>query len=675
MTSANTNWWGAAIGGSDNIDSSVGIVINSGIIFAGTTYDDNCTAIGAGGNGTAGITINGGTVTAVSSTTGTAIGGGIGYSSQGGNATITINDGTIYAYNFGFEGIPAAAIGGGSSRNSNGNSSTIITIEGGTIYAESVGGTAIGGGSSKLASGGSATVNIGGNAQITAKSIAGTYSGTAIAAGAAIGGGTGGTNSGAKGGNATLNVYGNAKLYTGSIGGGKTNNSTGTIGSATVVISETPTIQGQIVMAAGSANPCSFTMNGGIIDNGAKTNDFVFVQENGGAIYVENGTAILNGGTIKNCSAKKGGVIYINGGSYEMHGGTISTSKANEGGAIYIAEGNFFMDGGTIDDCESTGNGGAGYIANGNFVMTSGVISNNNAAQMGGAFRVESGDVEIGVVTCKGEDTSHACPEITANTAQGEGGAISIGNGVITIYCGNFASNSSVSNQNSNAIYQSGGEINIEGGSTQSGFTTTGGTLADTRENVRQIIYHSVHSGTDTTVIENVSSGYALVLSDDMFTRENYHILGWTQDLSNIDGYMPIGDTIYITDNIEIYAIWNENSEFMVFIPTTINFENGDEGQFVVDAIAEDFDARESLKVTVTNIDKKLYLDHDSSVYINYDLIESDTLQPITNGTVVATFTKLQTTLKSFNLKVLEKPKYSGTYTSTITFLIEYVLN
>lgn len=211
-TSSSINHYNSAIGGTDSAGGdSIGMVFESGIIYAGTTYADNCSAIGGGGNAKGDITINGGTITAVVSSTGTAIGGGIGYSSNGGNADVKINDGMIYAYNFGYEKIPSAAIGGGSSRNSNGNASTTVTITGGNVYAQCTGGVAIGGGGSQLKNGGHATVNISGGS-IIAKSVGNESKN--IEAGSGIGGGTG-----VIGGNATLNISGDAVVKTGSIGG------------------------------------------------------------------------------------------------------------------------------------------------------------------------------------------------------------------------------------------------------------------------------------------------------------------------------------------------------------------------------------------------------------------------------------------------------------------------
>lgn len=132
------NHWSSAIGGTDDNqhEEAYGIVINSGIIFAGTTKAENCTAIGGGGNAHGDVTINGGTVTAVATTTGTAIGGGIGFNVQGGTGTVTIMGGNVYAYNHANRwDIPSSAIGGAGSKKSYGSQGT-VNISGGYVSAD-----------------------------------------------------------------------------------------------------------------------------------------------------------------------------------------------------------------------------------------------------------------------------------------------------------------------------------------------------------------------------------------------------------------------------------------------------------------------------------------------------------------------------------------------------------
>ena len=340
------NHWNAAIGSCDNnCDRSDGIVIDSGVIYAGTTWEDNCTAIGGGGNAYGGVTINGGTVTAVAATTGTAIGGGIGWGSQGGDAKVTINAGTVYAYNLGIgskstdnygQYVPAVAIGGGSSRDANGNTSTEVTIKGGNVYAQSMGGAAIGGGGSTKQKGGSANINISGGT-IIAKSTEGTFYSEDISAGVSIGGGTGKTGGGTV--KLTISEESGKKtiLRTGSIGGGKTTG-TGNIGSAKVNISGGD-ITGQVIMAGtgDENNYCEFTMTGGsihdtnVIDGNTIENQYndpkpdvkiQYLEKNGGAVWMDDsiGVTTITGGTIEKCTAYRGGAVYMTGGTFTLSG-------------------------------------------------------------------------------------------------------------------------------------------------------------------------------------------------------------------------------------------------------------------------------------------------------------------------------------------------------------------
>lgn len=378
------NHYNSAIGGTDSNQNSCGITITGGTIYAGSTAAENCSAIGAGGNGLGIVKITGGTVTAVATTTGTAIGGGIGYSDTGGRGKVDISGGSVYAYNFeNTSGIPSAAIGGAGS-SARAGSIGEVNISGGNVYAYTVGGTAIGGGSSKTKSGGEAVVRItGGN--IVAKSVAGKYTGSHTA-GAGIGGGTGGSDSGSNGGDAEVTISGNPMVLTGSVGGGKRNNATGKIGHADITISGGD-IQAQFVLAAGASEKPSFIMTGGRIRN-SRTSDseYVHIEENGGAVYLEDGLVEISGGEIYSCSAQVGGAIYIKGSEdteFRMTGGSITDCRSEtSGGAVYLEGGNVSVEGGAIisKNLAAEGNGGAVCIKAGNFSMSGSAQVTNNSA-------------------------------------------------------------------------------------------------------------------------------------------------------------------------------------------------------------------------------------------------------------------------------------------------------
>lgn len=422
------NHYNSVIGGTDTYDYSKGIEIYGGTIFAGAKFSDNCTAIGGGGNGYGGVTISGGTVTAVCSSTGCAIGGGIGWSSAGGEGDVTITGGTVYAYNHGYgEGtgvykfVPATAIGGASSGQSAGNTG-IVNISGGTVYAESTGGTAIGGGGSAGSSGGAANVTISGSANVTAKSVSGTVNNQSVAAGTSIGGGTGST----AGGNVTFKMTGGT-LKTGSVGGGKKTSASNEYGSGTVTI-EGGTINGQFVLSKPASGSSSFEMTGGTI--GGQLSGYTYMQNDGHAVWIDDSgaTVTINGANaqITGCKGTNGGAIYMTGGTCKMQNGSIVQCGKTNGGAVYMAGGTFNMSGGTIggsstDANTSTSHGGAVYMAAGTFNMTGGTISYNKttgADTDGGGIYIASG----GTCTIKGGTISY-------NTAVRNGGGFYVNPG------------------------------------------------------------------------------------------------------------------------------------------------------------------------------------------------------------------------------------------------------
>ena len=235
------NHWNSVFGGTDSQADADNMSFESGVVYAGALETENCTAIGAGGNGFGGIYVSGGSVTAVSNSTGTAIGGGIAHTGTGGYSYVNITGGNVYAYNFGIAAfdqvsnygnvtseqkaaakhIPGTAIGGASSILQAGASQSTINISGGNVYAESRGGAGIGGGNSIVGAGGAAIVNISGG-NVTAKSS--TYNGFfadgttpyTVQAGTGIGGGSSMQKTG---GSATVTVSGGTVVSDG-IGGG-----------------------------------------------------------------------------------------------------------------------------------------------------------------------------------------------------------------------------------------------------------------------------------------------------------------------------------------------------------------------------------------------------------------------------------------------------------------------
>ena len=505
-----TNHYNAAIGGNDSgSGNAVGIIFDGGIVFAGTTPEDNCSAIGGGGNDLGDITINGGNITAVAQSSGAAIGGGIGNTATGGKGNIIITGGFVYAYNKGSYGssetknpfIPAAAIGGGSSCNVNGNTGD-VTISGGFVYAESLGGAAIGGGSSTKGKGGDAVVRITGGT-VVAKSVSGmakssymtgsNWKDFPVDAGAGIGGGTAGALGSGSGGHAELIVSGGT-VNTGSIGGGGVANNVGSIGKAVVTISG-GTLLGQVIMEGTGS---TFNMIGGEINN-ANHAGYNFLQDNGGAVWIQTGDASMSGGTIKNANATNGGAIYVKGGSFAMSGGgeiqnctatenggavyvsggkvtmsggTINGVSAKEGGAVYVnaestEEDSFTMSGGTIQNATATsGNGGAVAVANGKASMSKGSIQRSTATGNGGAVSVSGGSFTLSGGTIGGADLSTRSSAVN-------GGAVSVSSGTFTMTDGTIQFTGATTGDGG-AVYVAGGSATMSGGTIQNTASTSG---------------------------------------------------------------------------------------------------------------------------------------------------------------------------------------------------------
>lgn len=595
-----SNYWCAAIGNNDSADDVYGIVIESGVIYAGTTKAENCTAIGGGGNGYGQVTIKGGTVTAVATTTGTAIGGGIGFSNTGGIGDITITGGNVYAYNHANQwNIPSSAIGGAGSKNSNGSEGK-ITISGGKIYAQSASGTAIGGGSSRNKQGGNGVVTISGG-QVIAKTLAPNSAG--------IGGGTTCSRSendasstiNGNGGSATIKISGNPIIRTGSIGGGypgtKMNGDPGTgrIGSADITISGGD-IQAQFVMADSPNN--KFIMSGGLIRNSDTSDDeYTCIQENGGAVYMEKGTCTISGNAkIKKCSASKtsdakGGAIYIKGGTFTMSEGVIEQCSSNsDGGAIYLEGGDVTLTGEEIsisNNVALNGNGGAVCIQGGNFSMENAKISNNAAFDKnhsgtgngGGIYVTSSNALTVDIISgmisgnssgrygggvcvdMTGKDnitttvnvgTNESAPTINGNSATHKGGGIYVD--------GNKASvnlNNGTVLQNQTTAYQINPDVAVENGLVT--LAKDGITTQVTITFINNNLYYNSAEDQTPPPTQFVVSYTNNTLRSDVFDKlDSYYntFVEWNTRRDGKGESYSNGQVVRLKEDITLYARW-----------------------------------------------------------------------------------------------------------------------
>lgn len=170
---------------------------------------------------------------------------------------------------------------------------------------------------------------------------------------------------------------------------------------------------GAVYMAGGT-----FTMSNGSIS--------LCEGDKGGAVYMAGGTFSISGNaTMQSNNATNGGAVFLDGkgGKLEIYGGTIKGNQVtDDGGAIYLNDGTFNMVAGKVESNTSKGGNGAGiYINNGTVTLKGGEVTGNNAEMgKGGGFYVGGGNVTLSNGTISSNKASKAgggiCLEGTTST-------------------------------------------------------------------------------------------------------------------------------------------------------------------------------------------------------------------------------------------------------------------
>ena len=544
---------GSSAGGSNGDGAPATVIINGGTIDASTTKGYGA-AIGTGGSAAqeatsanvgkasdANIEINGGTINA-SSQYGADIGGGgtqsKWQSAVGGNATISITDGTIITTGNGLGGGLASAGQGGNAR---------IKISGGMITT-----TAIGGGDSDSNKAGDASVNISAGILDVKGKIGGGYSKT-------------GTPGAVTGENQSAGIIiTGGTLKAGTIGGGTNDN--GEIGFATVDISG-GTIQGQFILSNSDATKqCKFTMTGGTIDNSSlgaagADEEYTMAQPNGGAVYLTdaNGEVFISGGNIKSAKATLGGAIYMTEGSFELSGtGAIYDCKAEKGGAVYLEKGTVAVSGGTIGTVidgvtyPNTADEGAGiYMAGGSLNVTGGQISNNMATEDGGGAYLQQGTLTLTSGSVTGNKAKNGAGSylaggnlqinggsVSGNTASENGGGFYLAGGNLRITDGTLSKNTA---QNGGGVYVADSIVRMFGGtfSENTAAENGGGMYVSSDEKAADVVirsgrlYKNRTENTDGT--SNQGNGGAIAVISDNSENADHIIIGLRETHPQLD--------------------------------------------------------------------------------------------------------------------------------------------
>ena len=566
----NYNHWNAGIGGTDGNSLVQNLHIAGGKIQVVTTLGDNCTAIGAGGNGYCQMEISGGEVIAHCNGTGAAIGGGIGWNAAAGKADILISGGKIYAENHARitaakDGINhtvgGVAIGSGSTFHSSGSDGT-VTITGGEVEAYGAYGNGIGGGNSSSYAGGGATINITGGT-VKANSIGGGNSAKGAGGDATITidndanvrltkegtdcdfCGIGGGNSlSGNGGTATITVKSGTINSDGSIGGGA-GGGTGNGGDATVNIYggnlTAASIGGGTGSVGGHGGAAIVEVTDGFIETGSigggKTNNpngqlgYAKATIKGGDIIGQflmaaGGTepcsftmagGVLHGVDTRNAvyTQKDGAAVYMDDpyGVVNISGGAIKDCSAQNGGAIYMSAGTCTISGAaSIENCTSTENGGAIYMGGGTMTVNGGRIHNNSAELNGGAVYLGGGEMTV------------FAGAISANKAKDNGGGAYIDGGNVTVAGGSIVGN--IATNNGGGIAVNDGNYSMVGGNVDGNTAVNGnggGIYVSANESNVEV---GIYSGSVSSNTSGANGGALAVVGRQDGTKEIFVQIG-----------------------------------------------------------------------------------------------------------------------------------------------------
>jgi hypothetical protein len=306
------------------------------------------------------------------------------------------------------------------------------------------------------------------------------------------------------------------------------------IGARQTVIAKDVTLRGRtnngLYPVVGILSGGTFRMEG----SASVTGNTVTGDNVGGGVW-NNGTFIMEGGTISgnNSEMGGGGVFTGGGGTFTMNGGTISNNTStNIGGGVYMSGGTFTMQGGTISGNTAMSGGGV-YVGGGTFTMQEGcTITRNTASITMEAYRnynnpsSSGGGVHVndGTFTMRGGTISSNTASATSSSSdyysKSYGGGVSVRGGTFTMQGGTISSNTaSASTTSSLLTYAYGGGVSNLGT-----FTMLGGTI----------------SGNTATASSHSNGGGVFVSgngSPPSFTMQSGTITGNTASVSSINSY------------------------------------------------------------------------------------------------------------------------------------------
>ena len=127
-------------------------------------------------------------------------------------------------------------------------------------------------------------------------------------------------------------------------------------------------------------NGGTLTLGTGVILNGHDNNSVALVNvKTGGSLIMQEGSIIQD----NICDDKDGGGVYIDGGTFLMNGGQIRRNEANEGSGVFILLGTAIINGGMIIDNKALFGGGGIFVSGGILTLGGTAVIKENIALYG----------------------------------------------------------------------------------------------------------------------------------------------------------------------------------------------------------------------------------------------------------------------------------------------------
>lgn len=174
----------------------------------------------------------------------------------------------------------------------------------------------------------------------------------------------------------------------------------------------------------------------------------------GGAVYAESGAVTISGGKAEGNIARtgSGGAICAVSGAVTVSGGSLknNVSSAGDGGAVCALTGGVLITGGDLSDNTAKNNGGAVFSGTGTVTVSGdGMRGNRAESGKGGAIYAESGAVTLTDVA------------LQSNGAGSDGGAVFAGSGALSLTGGSVTDNRS--GENGGGLYAGSGSVTLSG--------------------------------------------------------------------------------------------------------------------------------------------------------------------------------------------------------------------